>query len=250
MENIIYEKDYSKERDERISKGKLEEAEKFHDILKKSGILKAYGDRMKQIPKVVVPEDKANYEYLLNRLDKLAQKLGGKIHGIVSYDDWDAHIYVDLPYFEATSDEQHQLLREINEKAHNVTFYGQENGGVHISIMINYFEEVMDDADSGAILEEEILKQPEMVAYLTEQRKKKRDLLFSVIKQYAAMSELLKKMSAEEGQTERAMLDTLMDELDVHNSDPVLFEQTLIALCGKYGVEYPIFTKEGQIDAP
>ena len=36
----------------------------------------AYADAMQVIPKVVVPADKENYEYLLQRSDELAQRWG------------------------------------------------------------------------------------------------------------------------------------------------------------------------------
>ena len=63
MDDLIYEKDYRQveptERDEW--------SEEVYDRVLNGGMLKAYSEAMDKIPKIIVPEDKKNYEYLLER---------------------------------------------------------------------------------------------------------------------------------------------------------------------------------------
>ena len=95
---------------------------------------------MNALPKYIAPEDQAD---LLPRLDALAQKRGGKIKGVVNFEKWYSHTYVDLPFFEFSSTEDFSLLADIAAKTHLVTFSVTENGKIHLSIMINYFNEII-----------------------------------------------------------------------------------------------------------
>ena len=45
----------------------------------------SFQKKLDAIPKVIVPEDKANYEYLLEKCDIFAQRNFGRIHGVVDY---------------------------------------------------------------------------------------------------------------------------------------------------------------------
>ena len=59
MDDIIYEKDYRKaEPDERD-----EWYEAVFDRVINGDMLKSFSDAMDKIPKIIVPEDKKNYEY-------------------------------------------------------------------------------------------------------------------------------------------------------------------------------------------
>ena len=103
MKNEIYEADYRR-REERS-----EFPNAFDDAVM-TGFFKAYGDIMRSIPKMIVPQDKKNYEELLLKLDALAKRRHGSIRGVVSYERWDSHIYVTLPFFEFSDQEEHKLL--------------------------------------------------------------------------------------------------------------------------------------------
>ena len=141
FKNEIYEHDYAEEHARRTASQPKIYDEIFERAIE-SGFFKAYNDAMRALPKYIVPEDQAAYEDLLPRLDAVAQKRGGKIKGIVDYEKWDAHIYVELPFFEFSSTEDFSLLADIAAKAHLVTFSVMENGKIHLSIMINYFNEI------------------------------------------------------------------------------------------------------------
>lgn len=140
MKNEIYEADYRR-------KEEPSEIPDALDVAMKTGFFKAYGDIMRSIPKMIVPQDKKNYEELLPKLDALAKRRHGRIRGVVSYERWDSHIYVTLPFFEFSDEEEHKLLAELESKAHTVTFTTTEDGMVQLSVMINYFEEIGDTGD-------------------------------------------------------------------------------------------------------
>ena len=84
MDDIIYEKDYRKvEPDEHD-----EWYEAVFDRVINGDMLKSFSDAMDKIPKIIVPEDKRNYEYLLERCDEFVKQHHGRIEGIVDYHHW------------------------------------------------------------------------------------------------------------------------------------------------------------------
>lgn len=141
MENEIYERDYST----REHDSETERVSAIFDRAVYGSFFREYNDAMKAIPKVVVPKDKQNYEYLLKRCDEIAEQWHGHIKGVVDYEHWDSHIILTLPCLEFGNTEELELLREIAEKAHLVTVTANENGGITMNIMVNYFEEVMSE---------------------------------------------------------------------------------------------------------
>lgn len=69
MENIVFERDYEEEHRQQDGN---DAASAIFEIATDGGFIAAYADAMQVIPKVVVPADKENYEYLLQRSDELA----------------------------------------------------------------------------------------------------------------------------------------------------------------------------------
>ena len=137
MKNEVYEADYTREPNPDEGLGIV-------GLARDTGFFKAYDDLMRSLPKYIVPEDKKNYEELLPKLDALAKRKGGKIKGIVDYKRWDAHIYITLPFFEFVHKDEVELLRELEAKAHSLTFSVTDDGKIRLSVMINYFEEIGD----------------------------------------------------------------------------------------------------------
>lgn len=137
MENYIYERDYTQTQEQGRDTGP--------DIIERlidADFFKYYNVLMQQIPKVIIPEDKAAYERILKGCDDMAKQHGGKISGIVSYEKWESWIRLTLPFIEFTSDEDMEFLRYIADNAHTVCFQPMENGYVKLSIMIGYFDEI------------------------------------------------------------------------------------------------------------
>ena len=68
MDDIIFEKDYRETGSAEYDKW----CDEVFDRAVNGGMLKAYSEAMDKIPKIIVPEDKKNYEYLLERCDASA----------------------------------------------------------------------------------------------------------------------------------------------------------------------------------
>lgn len=160
MENIVFEKDYSQDQ---------REDDYCLNVFKRAiygSFAKDYQEAMSKVPKVVVPEYKANYEYLLQVCDGLAQQWGGSVRGVVDYEHWDAKIDLNLPFAEFCDADGLQLLRDIAEKSHSVTFQATEDGGINIHIFNLYFEELISDVHQGYIKYEAIMNDPELAEML------------------------------------------------------------------------------------
>lgn len=162
MENEIYERDYSEEEETPESK----RANAILDRAISGGFFRDYTAAMDAIPKVIVQKDKENYEYLLCQCEKYAKQWHGRIKGMVDYKKWESHIELFLPFVEFGTPDELALLRDISEKAHLVTFSTNEEGGITVYIMINYFEELMTDAHREAIKYDAILNDEQLAAML------------------------------------------------------------------------------------
>lgn len=161
MDDIIFERDYRQ-------KEKSEEDIRRSQILDRAirgGFLDSYKSAMDKIPKYIVPEDKANYEYLLDRCDKFVERYRGHIRGIVDYHRWHSEIVLTLPFAEFGDPEDRAFLSEIAEKSHSVTFEPSENGGIRVHIFICYFNELMS-ADHKAYEEYNAIMSDEKLAFL------------------------------------------------------------------------------------
>lgn len=138
MENEVYEKDYEEEFRER---GDQSEGKDFLDTLMEVGFFRKYQEEMNKIPKRVVPKEKADYEYLLGECDAYVRQFGGRIRGEVDYQKWQATIDLYMKHFEFCDREALTLLKEIAERAENVTF-SMKDGLIRMSVFIRYFDEV------------------------------------------------------------------------------------------------------------
>lgn len=158
MDDIIYERDYrSKPEDEADKRHRM-----IFDQAVNGGFFDTFKAEMDKIPKIIVPEDKANYEYLLDRCDKFAERHRGYIRGIVDYHKWQSEIVMTLPFAEFCDPEDLAFLRAIAEKSHSVTFEPDEDNGICVRIFICYFDELMTDAHEyylkySAIMDDEKL---------------------------------------------------------------------------------------------
>ena len=161
MENIEFERNYENEF--------VSEEDKFffEQMVAPGGVFESFQKKMDAIPKMIVPEDKANYEYLLEKCDAFARKHFGRIHGMVDYTHWDAHIDVIVPMLEFCDPEDMGLLKDIGEKAHYLTVDLVEDGRYRVHIRINYFQELITD-EYEEYLKVKTLQENEQLAELVE----------------------------------------------------------------------------------
>lgn len=164
MDDIIFERDYRTTEDQSSDSA----YGAIFDRAIEGGFFKAYADAMDQIPKVIVPEDQANYEYLLDRLDKLVQRRHGRIYGKVDYHKWVSRIEVYLPFLAFEDDDELVLMKEIAEKADAVTVEAHEEG-VRLYISIDYFDELMTDEHRSYLELQAIMQDDKLAALLAPQ---------------------------------------------------------------------------------
>lgn len=161
MDNPISERDYTRKSD--ISSSDAQERETMLEYSISSGVLKTMSESFNQLPKEVNNEKKAANERILAALDTTAQVLGGKIKGIVDYQNWEAHIFAYLPFAEFSSLDELELSKDIAENAQTVTFSATPDGSIRLSVLIAYFNIIGDIENT---LAEQIAQYPELVALL------------------------------------------------------------------------------------
>ena len=165
MKNIVYERDYKDKKTQRSGNKGNEIPTQIFDYLIASGILNTMEDTYTQMPRVVNEENSAAYNRFLTALDQIAKTFGGKIKGEIDYQNWEASIYVILPFVEFSSVEELQLLKEIASYSQTVTFTNTPDGQIRMKLLINYFDVIGNVEDT---LEKEIASCPELVAMLEE----------------------------------------------------------------------------------
>lgn len=159
MENSVFERNYETEKPDERARAIFDRA------FAPGGFMDEFTKKMDAIPKVIVPEDKENYEYLLKQCDDYAKRNHGRVRGVVDYEHWDAHIDLYLRMLEFDDPEDMTFLKEIGEKAHYLCITPEEDGGFRVHIMINYFQELMSE-EYGSYLKYETLMEDEELASL------------------------------------------------------------------------------------
>mgnify|MGYP003434412410 FL=1 len=99
MDNIIYERDYSQEVMDFRKKTYTQSSADAWDFVVNKEIMKSIGERFRELPHIIIPQNKLLFEECEKKLDRFAFLHGGKIRSVVSYENFDAHIYVELPFF-------------------------------------------------------------------------------------------------------------------------------------------------------
>ena len=132
MDDIIFEKDYRETESAEYDKW----CDEVFDRAVNCGMLKAYSEAMDKIPKIIVPEDKKNYEYLLERCDAFVKQHRGYIKGIVDYHRWHAEINMFLPFAEFDDSEDLAFLKEIAEKYKGSLTVSAKDGWFELRILI------------------------------------------------------------------------------------------------------------------
>lgn len=64
--------------------------------------MKRIGERFRELPHIIIPQNKEIFEECEQKLDRFAFLHGGKIRSIVSYESFESHIYVELPFLSFT----------------------------------------------------------------------------------------------------------------------------------------------------
>lgn len=161
MENIVFDRDYECAPEEHSLAAAI-----YERVMEPDGFFAAFTRKMDAIPKVIVPEDQKNYEYLLKRCDQFAEEHHGRIHAVVDYQHYHSEINLFLKLLEFDCDEDMSLLKDIGEKAHYFCITPEEGGGFRIHIMINYFQELMTDEHRDYLKYEAVMEDEELSGLL------------------------------------------------------------------------------------
>ena len=153
MENIVFDRNYELTSEDNGYADAI-----YEKAIEPDGFFASFGKKMDAIPKIIVPEDQANYEYLLERCDQFAQDHHGRIHAVVDYQHFHSEINLYLRMIEFDCEEDMSLLKDIGERAHYVCITPEEGGGFRIHIMINYFQELMTDEQCDYLKYETIME--------------------------------------------------------------------------------------------
>lgn len=199
MENEVFERDYQCEREcpKKITDKdmvKVSQKAKVLDSIQES-ICKATNAVVTK-HHCVVQKDKESYDNLLHRLDAYAVRHHGKIKGVVDYKEWYAYIIVELNHFEICHSDDFALLSDLATKTDSITFT-EKNGGIRLSITMNYFKELEDDT-AKCIIGDEMLTEH----YNTEKEKALSD---------PQIAEILNNMGSQKGMNADEMYDWLAE---------------------------------------
>lgn len=218
MDDIIYEQDYRRSQEDIDPDSR---SMKIFDRAYNGSFIKDYMAAIDAIPKVIVPEDKKNYEYLLSLCDTVAKEHRWKVKGVVDYHKWYSYIELTMPCAEFDDTDSLALLREVAERAATVTFVAQEDGVVKLNIMINYFKELMTEEhraylEYDAIMKDEELAEMVGVPQLSPEMEQQAQKLKAILDRFDAETEydrttifeaLLDYMPKEKNQTLERMIE-------------------------------------------
>ena len=188
MENVIYERDYSQEVNEIREKTYTKSSADAWDYIMENGIMKKIGERFRDLPHIIIPQNKKIFEECEKKLDRFAFLHAGKIRSVVSYESFEAHIYVELPFFEFHGEDL-ELIRYITQQMDMIHFYTTKEGWIRLSVSLEYF---YDAGDKDAIIAEEVAKHPELVDLLGSREDEEKETVMNdpqlrvIIEQLAA----------------------------------------------------------------
>ena len=120
--------------------------------------------RFRELPHVINPIKKVQYEKAVDMLNEYALKHNGKIQAVVSYEEFDAFIYLTMKFYEFR-EKENQDLAFIFNTARGVSFYQLEDGMMRMSVRYDYFEDV---GDKDQIIADVLSEHPEVSEMIDE----------------------------------------------------------------------------------
>ena len=213
MENVIYERDYSQEVNEIREKTYTKSSADAWDYIMENEIMKKIGERFRELPHIIIPQNKEIFEECEKKLDRFAFLHAGKIRSVVSYESFEAHIYVELPFFEFHGEDL-ELIRYITQNMDMIHFYTTEEGWIRLSVSLEYF---YDAGDKDAIIAEEVANYPELVDLMGSREDEEKETVMND----PQLRAIIEQLAAGTGLTP----EEYYDQLDaIIKDDPTIFE--------------------------
>lgn len=216
MENIIYERDYTQEVKEVRDKTYTKSSANAWDYIVENGIMKRIGERFRELPHIIIPQNKDTFEECEKKLDRFAFLHAGKIRSVVSYESFEAHIYVELPFFEFHGEDL-ELIRYITQNMDMIHFYTTEEGWIRLSVSLEYF---YDAGDKDAIIAEEVANHPELVDLMGSREDEEKETVMND----PQLRTIIEQLAVGTGLAP----EEYYDQLDaIIKEDPTIFEMLL-----------------------
>ena len=216
MENVIFERDYSQEVREFREKTYTKSSADAWDYAVSEGVMKRIGERFRELPHVIIPKNKVIFEECEKILDRFAFLHAGKIRSIISYENFDAHIYVELPFFEFHG-EDFEVLKYLTDNMDMVHFYTTDEGWIRLSVSVAYFYDV---GDKDAIIADEVSKHPELVDMMESTHDEEKEIVMNDPK----LRTVIEKLAEGTGLSPEEYYDHFDAMLKEH---PKIFEEIL-----------------------
>ena len=185
LQDVIYEHDYADQVKQLREMSHTEVGEQAWNYAVDEGVMKTIGERFRALPHIIIPRNKEIFEKCEKLLDRMAFHRGGHIKSVISYDSFDAYIYLELPFFEFYG-ESMETLRYISDNVRSVTITPSKNNHIRISVRVNYFEDI---GDKDAIIDEEVGSHHELVDMLVRKREEEKALIFNNPELYAMIEQ-------------------------------------------------------------
>lgn len=188
LKDLVYEQDY-KEFNEQFpevlgtdAKRAAREAEKELTLCVRA--------RLRNMPHIITPEGQANFDACEGRLDKLAMTREGRIRSVISYQNYDARIILELPIavFVKTSLE---VLSFVTKRAQWIKFEAAEDGWIRMIVDIAYFANIGDTSEA---VEKEMDEHSEALELNVASYEEERAAMLNNPKLNAGIAEAAEKM--------------------------------------------------------
>ena len=165
MELFVYEKDFTTP-----PPPEPKETFSLRKLLADNGFFDKPYMKPREVPYVVDPEMKKNFEELIPLCEELAERGGGHIRATIDHDKHDAYIVVSgLHFFEFNLEGERQFLSKIADRSTGVTFLpGDVAGTMKLSLYFPYYRPVISKEDDEQHLEDFLNAMEDLLALLSK----------------------------------------------------------------------------------
>ena len=165
MEPFVYEKDFT-----RPPAPKAKRTRSLRQLLIDHGFSDRSYMKPREIPYVVDPEMKKNFEDLIPPCEALAKRWGGHIRATIDHDKHDAYIVVSgLRFFEFTMEEERQFLKKLADCSTGVTFLLDDDArSVKMSLYFPYYSPVISEEEEEQAREDLLTALDDIASLLSE----------------------------------------------------------------------------------
>lgn len=146
--------------------------------------------RFREMPHIISPESKANFDACEGKLDRLTWLRGGRIRSIISYTNYDARIVVEIPnsvFVKASL----EILQFVTSKAQWVKIESVQKDWMRIIVNIAYFANI---GDTSAVVEEELDNHPEAIELSDASYEVEKNIMLSDPGLYATIASISEEM--------------------------------------------------------